>query len=102
MWWLTVLMGCGFLESYEAGVQTFCDAPTRCPTCAEARSDADRAEQATAWAGSVIANQRARMVWDKTQTFAPERRGGVLRAAAAKAGVRPCAMADLYDAAASP
>jgi len=94
---LLLLAACGLLEDYETGIRTYCDAPTRCPTCAEAADPAERAARATAWAGEVIGNQRARMVWEKTATFSAERKGGVLRAAAAKAEVRPCEMADLYD-----
>ncbi len=95
--WLMMWLGCGLTEGYATGLRTFCEAPSRCPTCAEAATDAERAERATAWAGTAIGNAQARMVFDKTATFPPERRGGVLRAAASKQDIRPCEMADLYD-----
>jgi hypothetical protein len=95
-----LLAACGLLQDYPSGVRLFCEAPSRCPDCRAATTDAERAERATAWAGTQIHNGQARMVWEKTATFEPERRGPVLRAAAGKAGVRPCPMADLYEAAA--
>ena len=94
---LLFVAACGLLEDYETGLRTFCEAPSRCTACADL-PDAERAARATAWAGEAIGNGQARMVWEKTASFEPRRRGGVLRAAAAKENVRPCPMADLYDA----
>ena len=98
---LTLLSGCGLLQSYGAGLEVICDAPADCVPCMGAPPDM-RAVMLAAHIDENLRNRKARALFEQMAAMSGQQRAATLREEAAASGLGECAFAALYDAPTKP